>query len=88
MIKCRGKDNFGQGNFLVEQFLDHAEAIEAGHLHVEKNQVGIVFADEIDAFDAVLALRHNVDVAHIFKQEGEFVAGELLIVHDDGGQGH
>jgi hypothetical protein len=47
-----------------------------------------MFADEIDALDAVLALGNNVDVAHVLEQEGEFVAGELLIVHDYSGQGH
>ena len=82
LIEGRGKDNLGQRDLLVQQFLDHAETIESRHLHVEKNQVGIVFADEIDGFDAVLALGDDVDIADIFQQKGEFIAGELLIVHD------
>jgi hypothetical protein len=57
-------------------------------LHVEKDQVGIVFADKMDAFDSVLALGHNVHIPDIFQQEGKFVAGKLFIVHDDGGQRH
>ena len=88
LIKGRGENNLGKGDFLVQQFLDDAKAVEAGHLHVEKDQVGIVFADEVDAFDPVLALGHDVHVADIFQQEGKFVAGKLFIVHDDCGQGH
>jgi hypothetical protein len=47
-----------------------------------------VFADEVDAFDAVLALGHNLHVAYIFQQEGKFVAGQLFIVNDYSGQRH
>src|SRR4029077_9016798 len=50
LIEGGGENNLGQDYFLVKQFLDDAEAIEAGHLHVEKDQVGIMFADETDAF--------------------------------------
>ena len=75
-------------DLLVEQFLDDAEAIEAGHLYVEKDQVGVVLADQIDAFEPVFALGHDVHVADIFQQEGKLVAGKLFIVHNDGGQRH
>ena len=88
LVEGGGEDDLGQDDFLVEQFLDDAKAVEAGHLHVEEDQVGIVFADQIDAFDPVLALGHNVHVADILQQEGKFVAGKLFIVHDYGGQRH
>ena len=58
------KTIFGKRDFSIQKLLDYAKAIEAGHLHIEENQVGIVFADEIDAFDAVLALGNYVDVAN------------------------
>jgi hypothetical protein len=57
-------------------------------LHIEKDEVGIVLADKIDAFDPVLTLGHDVHVADVFQQEGEFVTGKLFIVHDDCGQRH
>jgi hypothetical protein len=57
-------------------------------LDIEKDQVRIVLADEVDAFEAVLALGHNLDVTYVFQQEGKFVAGKLFIVHDDCGQRH
>src|SRR5258708_3743101 len=82
LVKCRSKDNLWQGDFLVQQFLDHTEAVEAGHLHVEENQIGAVLFDEVDGFKTVLALRDNIDVARAFTQVSEFVAGELVIVHD------
>ena len=88
LVKGGGENDLGKSDFLVEQFLDDAEAVEAGHLHVEKDQVGIVLADQVDAFEPVLALGHDVHVADIFQQEGKFVAGKLFIVHDDGGQRH
>ena len=47
-----------------------------------------MFFDEADGLETVLALRHHVDVANTFEQVGEFIAGELLIVHDYGGKGH
>ena len=77
-----------QRNLAVEQLLDDAEAVEAGHLHVEKKQVGIVLADEVDGFKAVFALRDDVDIAGILEQIGKFVARELFIIDDDGGKGH
>ena len=88
LIKGGGKHNLGQDDFFVEQLLDNAKAVEARHLYIEKDQVGIVFADQTDAFDPVLALGHDVHVADIFQQEGKFVTGKLFIVHDDCGQRH
>ena len=88
LVKGGGENDLGKGDFLVEQFLDHAKAIEAGHLHVEKDQVGVVLADQVDAFEPVFALGHDVHVADIFQQEGKFVTGKLFIVHDDCGQRH
>jgi hypothetical protein len=57
-------------------------------LHIEKDQVGIVFANQTDAFEPILALGHDVHVDNILQQEGKFVTGELFIVHDDCGQRH
>ena len=85
LIKRRGEDNFGERNFLVEQLLDDPEAVEARHLNVQKNQVGIVLFDEVDRLETVLALGNDIDVAGVFQQISEFVAGEFLIVHDNRG---
>src|SRR5581483_3582900 len=72
----------------VEEFLDDREAIEPRHLHVEKNQVGIVFADQVHGFQAVLPLGNDFDVADILQQERELVARELFVIHDYCRKGH
>ena len=82
LVECGGKNDFRQRDFSIKQLLDHAKAVEARHLHIEENQVRIVFADEIDAFEAILALGHDVNIANILQQESELVASELFIVHD------
>jgi hypothetical protein len=87
LIEGGREDNFGQWNLAVEQLLDDAETVQAGHLNVEKNEVGIVFADEADGFQTVLALRDDIDIG-VLEQVGKFVARQLFVVDDDGGEGH
>ena len=88
LIEGGGEDNFRKRNLLIEQFFDYAKAVQAGHLDIEENQVRIVLADKVYGFDAVLALRYDINIADAFEQVREFVAGELLVVHDYSGQGH
>jgi hypothetical protein len=82
LVESSSENNFGQGNLLVEQLFDDAEAVEAGHLHIEKDEVGIVFADEIHSFDTILALSYDVNVVDALEEESEFVSRQLLVVHD------
>jgi hypothetical protein len=82
LVKSSCEDDLGQGDLLVQQLLDDPEAVESGHLHIEKYEIGAVLLDQADRLEAVLALRHHVDVSGAFKQVGKFVAGELFIVHD------
>lgn len=87
LIEGGGEDNFGQRDFAVEEFFDDSEAVEAGHLHVEEHEVGIVLANEVHGFEAVLSLGNDVHVG-VIEKVGEFVAGQLLVVDDDCGKGH
>jgi hypothetical protein len=57
-------------------------------LNVEENEIRIVLPDEAYGLNAVLALSDDIYVARAFEEESEFVAGELLVVHDYGGKGH
>src|SRR5580704_11738718 len=82
LVKSRGEDDLGQGNLLVEKLLDDAESVESGHLNVEEDKIGAVLFDEADGLETVFPLRYHVDVANALEQIGEFIAGELLIVHD------
>ena len=38
--------------------------------------------DQIDCFQAILALSHHVDLAGIFQEVGKLVAGKLLVIDD------
>ena len=77
----------GSGNFAVQQLLDHAEAVEAGHLHIEENEVGRKLLDQVDGFHAVLALCHDVDI-EFAQQVGKLIARQLFVVHYDCRQCH
>ena len=83
LVVGRGEDDLGQRDFLVEQLLDDAEAVEAGHLHVEEDEVGAAVLDQADGFEPVLTLGYDVDLAGVFEQVGKLVAGELLVVDND-----
>jgi len=65
-----------------------AEAMEAGHLDVEEDQIRDVFFDEIDSFHAVFALREEIDLREGFEEESELFASRLFVVNDDGVNGH
>ena len=82
MIKSCGKDDFREGNSLVEQLLDDAKTVQSWHLHIQENQIRIVFADEIDRLQPILALRHHVNIANVLEQKCQFVAVQLLVIHD------
>ncbi len=73
----------GHADGLVEELLDDGEAIEAGHLDVEEDDVGLVGTDEVDGFDAVGALGYDVDAVGAFKEIEEFLARERFVVDDD-----
>jgi len=47
-----------------------------------------VFFDQVDGFQAVLALADQGDFGEGFEEEGEFFAGGFFVVDDDGVDGH
>ena len=46
LIEGGGEDDVGHFRFAFDEFLEDAEAVEAGHLYVEENQIGRVLLDE------------------------------------------
>src|SRR5215475_2807965 len=88
MIESRGEDDVGDAGFAFDKFLENAEAVEAGHLHVEENQVGRMFLDEIDGFQAIFSLADEIDLGKTLQEKGEFVTCGLLVVNDDRVDGH
>ncbi len=73
----------GEFSFAVHQLFDDAEAVEAGHLDVEENEIGRMFFDESESFDAVLALADEMHLGKTLEEEGEFVAGGFFVVHNE-----
>lgn len=88
VIERSGEDYVGDFEFALDELLEDAETIEAGHLDIEEDEVGIVFLDEVDGIETVFALSEEMDFGETFEEEGEFFAGGLFVVHDDGVDGH
>jgi len=57
-------------------------------LHVEEEQVGGMLFDEIDGFEAVLALGLEINFGEGFEEEGQLFTSGLFVVDDDGVDGH
>ena len=87
LVEGCGEDDLRQGHVAIEQLLEHGKAVQAGHLHVQEHEVGLMPADEIDGLDAVGALAQNLHAARVFEQELELLAAERFVVDDEGGQG-
>ena len=82
LVERGGKDDLRHRHFAVEQLLDHPKAVESRHLHIEEDEVGRQFLNQVDGLDAVLALRDHIDV-DFFQQVGEFVACQLFVIDND-----
>ena len=61
LIEGRRKDHVRHFHFAFDELFQDAEAIEAGHLHVEKNEIGRVLFDQRYRFHAVFALADQID---------------------------
>jgi len=88
VIEGGGEDHVGNFESAFDEFLQDAKAVKAGHLDVEENKVGRVFLDEVDGFEAVFALADDGNFGEGFEKEGELLTGGLLVVDDDGVDGH
>src|SRR5216684_9119180 len=80
--RCR-EDDVRELSLTVHQFFDYTEAVEAGHLDVEKDQIGRMFLDESESFDAVFALADEMDLGETFEEKREFVARGFFVVYDE-----
>jgi len=55
-------------HLLGADLADHAEAVDGGHLHVEKHELGRQLLDGVDGLHAVGALPHDLDVGFLREQ--------------------
>jgi hypothetical protein len=88
LVECGGEDNVRDFELALDEPFEDAEAVEAGHLDIEEEQVGGMLLDEVDGFEAVFALGEEIDFGEGFEEEGEFLASGLFVVDDDGVDGH
>jgi hypothetical protein len=88
LVEGGGEDDVRNFEFALDEFFEDAETVETGHLHVEEDEVGRVLLDEVDGFQAVLALTEEIDFREGFEEEREFFASGLFVVDDDGVDGH
>ena len=89
LIVGGGQHEIAAAEFLLAQLADHAHAVQAGHLHVQKHQVGLQVFDQLHRFEPLRRGGHDLDVGELLELIGEFFGGEFLIVHqrsrrDDG----
>jgi hypothetical protein len=61
VVEGGGENDVGDFELAFDEFLEDAEAIKAGHLDIEEDEVGIVLLDEVDGVETVFALCDEVD---------------------------
>ena len=62
LIEGGGEYDFREWDFPVEQLLDYAKTVESGHLDVKENEIRVVLTNQVNGFDAILALSHDTDI--------------------------
>src|SRR3984957_14473901 len=84
LIESGGKNDLRHAVsvFALEQLLEHGEAIQARHLHIEKYHVGMVRTNEVDGLNAILPLGDDLDSAHRIQEVFELFARKPFIVDD------
>ena len=70
----------------VDEFSNRAEAVEAGHVNIHEDQVGVMGLDAFERFQAVAGRPDDFDVSEGFQQESELIASQFFIVNDQGRQ--
>ena len=63
--------------------VEHLEAVEPRHLHVEENQVGLLFSDERGGFLAVHGFGRDRHMRMALQVQPHPLTGERLVVGDD-----
>jgi len=88
VVEGSSEHHVGNLHFALGELLQDAEAVEAGHLYIEENQVGRMFLDEADGLEAIFSLGDQMDFRKRFEKEGEFLTGGLFVVNDKRVDGH
>ena len=87
MVDISG-DEDEQGRLDLHQPLDHRKAVEARHLDVEEDEIGLVGLDRSDRLAPVRAGVDDLDVVMRLQAQLQPLDGERLVVDQDGADGH
>src|SRR5260370_377808 len=74
LIVGGGKDEVRQRKPLLANLLDYAQAIETGHLNVQKDEFRFQIFDHFHGFDAMGAGTEKADIREVLEKKREFVA--------------
>ena len=66
---------------IVADKLEDIEAGELGHLHVEKNQIGLLLGNGFDGLEAVGAFAEDFHFGMSLQQVAYRVTGEVFVIH-------
>ena len=83
-----GRHEDEQGRLDLHQPLDDGKAVEAGHLDVEEDEIGLVRLDRADRLAPVRAGVDDLDILMRLEAQLEPLDGQRLVVHQDGADGH
>ena len=68
---------------VAHELFEDAEAVEAGHLDVEEDDIVSVEIDQFHGLDTIGSCAYDLDVAGGFEEVLEFLAGEGFVVDDE-----
>ena len=72
----------------LQQLFEHGKAVQSRHLNIQKYYVWMVGANQVDRFDAILALGDDFDPSGRVQKVFELFAREPFIVDDQSGHCH
>ena len=82
VLVVRGHEHDDRELFALER-IEHAEAVELRHLHVEKHEVGPLSPNDIDGLGSVARLTHEREALRRVDERAEPAPDEWLVIGDD-----
>ena len=80
-VMCRNENN--RGHRTPAKLFQHAETVQFGHLHVEKHEVRLLFADGGQRFVPVGALAHDFNIGFLLQQFANPLPRQRLVIHNE-----
>src|SRR6478752_5283521 len=88
LVVRRDEDESGRVLAALEKPPGHLESIEAGHLHIQKDEIRVHPVNGRQRLEAVSRLPDDLDVLVLFELEAQLRPRMLFIVNDQGSQWH